>query len=332
MKTQSKEYRKLENVEPFNGYLFRSCYYHQLIAAYAHFGIDKNFIMMNYLPLYSYDPKTEGYAVKDLELFSPSEMEEYTGIRVTAKRDSANVVRDTLYHLRRDRPVIVAVDAPLLPYRKDVYQKLPTIHYLLLYGFDLGAKEFIAMEHMYLNSQIYRESRIGFELLETAFRGAVRSFGKENQRMVVAVQRIQKKTDVRPLVIGKNYSEEITASYSILKKLIAHLSEIYDREAGYFENAAPLPVFYGEYAHRKRIQKHCLDRCLKDKQLSALIDRIIDNISIVLGVTQKSIVMRRYDKQLGAKIKGRLEEILSLEKSVHDTMSHFYRKGRQLWE
>ena len=46
MKAQSKEFRKLENVEPFNGYLFRSCYYHQLIAAYAHFGIDKNFIMM----------------------------------------------------------------------------------------------------------------------------------------------------------------------------------------------------------------------------------------------------------------------------------------------
>ena len=38
---------KINGVRPFNDFFFRSCYYHQLMAGIACFGIDRDAILLN---------------------------------------------------------------------------------------------------------------------------------------------------------------------------------------------------------------------------------------------------------------------------------------------
>ena len=112
---------KITGVRPFNEFLFKSCYYHQLIAGLACFGIGyEEFLLSMFV-----------FAKKSFELdtheVSEKEMEKFLGYRTKI----CNLTEKGLIrHIDRGRPVILGVDCFYLENRPDTYRQIHNPHFI----------------------------------------------------------------------------------------------------------------------------------------------------------------------------------------------------------
>ena len=92
---------KIEGIKPFNKFFFRSCYYHQLIAGLASFGISYEDILMGSFVFSEKNFKTNKCYATEYEL------EKNLGY----KNIRCNMTKNRLIQcIDKKRPVIVGVD------------------------------------------------------------------------------------------------------------------------------------------------------------------------------------------------------------------------------
>ena len=139
---------KIEGVQPYNKFYFRSCYYHQLIAGLAVFGIPADSILLSYFVL-----PQENFGVEKM-IIPEKTLEKILGYQ--NKRGNLSKKR-LLHNIDKQRPVIVGVDCFYFESRKDAYQKLHDTHYVLVYGYDLDNGTLNIVDHNYRNSFEFTE-------------------------------------------------------------------------------------------------------------------------------------------------------------------------------
>jgi len=171
----------MPGITPHNDFLFISCYYHQLVAAYSYFGVDKNLLFANYTSEYSFS-KEKKLAVNEKRIKSVEEFEIITGIRETVSHKSDDIVQECIDSIKSENPIIIAADCFYLPYRETTFNISHMQHYLLVYGFDSVSKTFTVMDHMHQNSYIYSSKELKYNELRNAFNTCSELFAKDNNR------------------------------------------------------------------------------------------------------------------------------------------------------
>ena len=93
------ESNKMEGVKPFNEFLFRNCYWHQLIAGLSCLGIDGDNVLINSMVF-----AKEDFEVDESGILPTKEFEKFFGYRC---RRCGVTERSLVKNIDRRRPVIV---------------------------------------------------------------------------------------------------------------------------------------------------------------------------------------------------------------------------------
>lgn len=151
---------KLVNIQPFNDFLFRTCYYHQLVSVAACLGIEKDRIFLN-----TFATVHENFAVEWTEVVPEKELLPQIGCDV---KKAAFSIKTLTQSIDEGCPLIVGIDCYYFAERTDAYMKNHTPHYVSVYGYDLDRDTVTIVEPDYINAWIYKEKTVSLSNLLSA--------------------------------------------------------------------------------------------------------------------------------------------------------------------
>ena len=298
---------------------FRSCLYHQLIAAYAKFGVSGDLIFANYLPALKFDGQARAIECRVQELFSEKEIETWTGLHEIRKKFSEDPISETVRAIDRGLPVLVAVDGFALPYREDLYGKAHNGHYLLVYGYDLDEKRFTVNEHAFENSYRYRETEMPFGTLEDAHR----SYREHCGRYPSGIIKVRRVKSISPVNAGALYLERMLGFADVYRKnaqaVRAFREDLLSRFAdlpGFFASAREVGANLTRVRNMKSVQKFQLGRLLPGDPAVGFAERISECLSFIAGVLAKAGFSGRCGAELFEKVLERCAEWAELEEKL----------------
>lgn len=99
--------KKLKGVKPFNEFLFVSCYYHQLMAAYSCLGVSADKIISDHFFVYRYDAKKKRLSVEHERLLSARDFADVYGVRLVKKRKIGDLAAEIVRSIDGGCPAVV---------------------------------------------------------------------------------------------------------------------------------------------------------------------------------------------------------------------------------
>jgi hypothetical protein len=193
------------------------------------------------------------------------------------------------------------------------------------------------MEHFYLNSCLYRETRIGFSVLERAFAGSQERFAEKNGRAVVVMRKVKKAvmgngTDGIRITLKKDLSRDLSNSMTALRKKGAELLDIMEDPKTLEAHTENILEFLCVVRSKKQGQRNYFaDTKGEASEICQLLDRIYENYVFLFGCIVKMKVQNRYgDSRTLTAIKSKLGEIIEKEERVHAYLASYYAPGKEL--
>ncbi len=308
---------KINGVRPFNDFFFKSCYYHQLMAGVACFGVDRDAILLNTFTLIqnNFNAGKEG-------LLNEEKLEKLLGY----KREHCNVNRAKLIRcIDKGYPVIMGVDCYYLESRPDTHQIQHVPHFILAYGYDVENKEANVVDHQYRNSYEYQEKIISLDnllLSNTMFRKGIL-----NRKRSCYI--LKKKKNVGTFDIWKYIDEEkindnrenSLKNLNELRRIVSYdLDAARERIEKITSYLNDLKTFYYTLAKTKFF--------LKNQQKQESIMSLVSGYSNILSLFWKVKAQNNYDyitKHLESVLR-KLDEIEVLEKIVYDFLLEVRKK------
>ena len=315
MKKNNKKHI-LKNIIPFNKFFFKSCYYHQLIAAYAHYDVEEDYITGNYLDLYDYNEDKELPINKVVQIKDDKEMEFISGIRLIKKKDSKDFFKEIINTINKNIPIMVSVDCFYLDYREDMYNKNHISHFILIYGYDLSKQQFLINEHYYFNSYIYSPRWIDFSMLKTAWENYVGQLATISGYSLIKIKKIKEKeilTKSRLDTIKE--SQNIINSYDSIIKIENLFSRLFQNKTLLENKLEGILNFIGIIRPKKVLQKNYFFE--RNLQLSEIADRILENYIFIYGILVRFKHSKIMNEQSLEKCSKRISEISELEKNLN---------------
>ena len=309
----------LKGIKPFNRFLFISCYYHQLIAAYSYFGLEPEVQLSNYYPVYLFNAKESGIKVSMRSVNGKPVMEKMTGVRETVKHESKDIVDEAIDSVQEGSPVIIAVDAFYLPYRETAYQKAHLPHYLLIYGYDDEKSEFIVSDHMHLNSYQYTERFLGYGDLRKAYEGYIQNFYNTNKRVIVKFRKTgEAQTDRGNFSrFFESVQKRFDSNITVINKIARHVAENID---GIWLNPEMLntyAVFFGKLNQIKMSQGNVFRYYdAVNSERAELCRAAADAALFISSVICKLRFTKTMAGPLKQKVVQKLEDIIDAEKGI----------------
>ena len=312
-------YKKIEGIKPFNDLQLKSCYYHQLAAAYTAYGIEPKVIAGNFLPLYEFDEEKKALKPDCREVLDENTLEVLTGVRRDKYKTVDGLEEFVIEKINAGKPILLLADCFYLEYRKDMYLQNHLSHYILVYGYDSGKREFIINEHQFRNSFRYVERTAAIDCIVQAYNGFLSRLMKNEYSLLVFTQVGEGRGNAL-----ESFMKGISSRATELKKSI----EEFEKGMGYLratllsreefeQNEDTVISFIGEVRGYKSIQKNILGYLFGKGELYGIADRIMEDYIFLHGLLVKMKVMRKYDRQHIGKILIRCDELTELERKMH---------------
>lgn len=215
--------REIQGIEHYNEMWFRSCFYHQRMAALSRYGVPFEYTILNYEEKINVQTNSPLYLMKARPILSEQEEQGLFGVRtICEERD--DLIDYLIEKIDRGQPVMVAQDHFCLPYRRNYYLQKHGAHYVLIYGYDKRAKMFTAGESNFINGYDYGKKRIPMAVVEKAYQsfrlvlkkekgGALYRFVKGRRRSLSQRLRLLKKME-------QNFRERDYTVYARLYDLL----------------------------------------------------------------------------------------------------------------
>ena len=200
--------KKLRGITPYNDSWFRTCYYHQLIAALSYFGVPAEQVILNSEFNVLSANGWNDFAYEEKNIISDDDFAEWTGVKLH-RHNAEYVIDATIKGIDANRPVIVGQDNFCLPQRKAMYRKQHCAHFILVYGYNRKERTFTVCEHEYINSYDFCEKTMPFEVLEEAYNG----FRNEFKDFKWSVMEFGKLDSPLPFLQKARISEKIFETY-----------------------------------------------------------------------------------------------------------------------
>ncbi|MCH5164498.1 MAG: BtrH N-terminal domain-containing protein [Clostridiales bacterium] len=138
----------IDGVKPFSDFYFKTCYYHQLIAALSCFGIAAENVLMNTLML-----AHDNFVVEDRDYYTDKELVSKLGCKI--KKCNINQ-RALVRNIDKGNPIIVGIDCFYLESRTWTYMQRHDPHYILAYGYDLDKDIAYVVDQDFANDSKYK--------------------------------------------------------------------------------------------------------------------------------------------------------------------------------
>lgn len=312
-------YKKIDGVKPFNELQLRSCYYHQMAAAYTAFGIEPQIIAGNYLPLYEFDAKKKEMKIKPFEILDENILEDLTGVHRDRYKKVDELEKFATEQINAGHPVLLMVDCFYLDYREDTYLQTHVAHSILIYGYDSEKRIFIINEHMFRNSYKYIEKFVPMHVIITAYNNFIDRLMKNGFSLIV----FQKKRDVENIELDI-LKRKISSMKKELRKSVRNFGKCIDfirvnlSEREKFDKIKDTIISYiGEARRYKNTQRNLLGFLFDKGELYSIADRIVENYIFIYGLIVKMKAMNQYNTQFIRKILARCDELLELESKLH---------------
>ncbi len=307
---KSKSY-KIEGVKPFNDFLYKSCYWHQLITGLSGLGIDKEAVLLNGFMLVG--PEFTIFRESTIPWKRFEKEAGYTNVACNV--DEKRLIKN----IGRGNPVIVGVDCYYLESRAETYLLTHSPHFILAYGYDLEKRTANVVDHNYLNSFEYTKKVISLDNLLKANAMYAKKMTHEKTCRVLKRKRrsagelnILSKFDPRKMEASREYSH----------KNLCELKRIFSGDVSVLEQNAQKIT---DYLRQIRMSLYCIaaakifrEHPENEKKLS----EAIYNYSNLLSLLWKMSGQRDYSfarKHL-KRIERKLEETENAEAWVYEKL------------
>lgn len=160
--------KEIQGIRHFNEMWFRSCFYHQRMAALSRYGVPFEYTILNYEEKINVQTNSPLHLMIARSILSEREEQGLFGVRtICEERD--DLIDYLIAKIDLGQPVMVAQDHFYLPYRRNYYLQEHGAHYVLIYGYDKKDKMFMAGESNFINGYDYGKKRIPMEVVEKSY-------------------------------------------------------------------------------------------------------------------------------------------------------------------
>ena len=316
------EKNKINGIKPFNDFFFKSCYYHQLLAGIASFGVDKDAVLLN-----SFTSIQPSFNTGKNGFFNEEKLEKLLGY----KRIHCNVSRRKLIRcIDKGQPVIMGVDCYYLDSRPDTYliQHMP--HFVLVYGYDLTNKEANIVDHQYRNGYAYIEKTVSLDnilLANKMFRKGV--LNRKLSCYILKKRKTIGSFDIWQYIDEKKINDNREGSLKNINELRRIIN--YDLDA-VRENVEKITNYLNDlktfYYTLSKVD-YFVESQEKQKSIMALVSAY----SNVLSLFWKVKAQNNYDyiSRHSDNVLRKLTEIEELEKTVYDLLLEVRKKDESIY-
>ena len=320
-KTASMKRKIIKNIKPYNLFSFGTCYHHQIIPVFEKYGADKRLILGSRLALYEFDKKCSRLSVCNLELYGSKRLEQITGVHLIKKRNIKDLCTEIIKSIDRGSPVIISADCYYLKYRTDTYKKLHSLHYILVYGYDLGKKTFIINDHAYMNSHLYSEAEVPFKLIETSFNSYVKRLKEASDFDLLKFRKVKLQENAEPidfLAEIRKHADKLAQSKKALEQCMNYIIGCTKSKTKFLADADNIINFLAYLRLPKQTQLYQFELLGAGTETIDKIKRIQNNYIYIFGLVTRANALKDIDKLTASKITERCKEIKELEFSLHD--------------
>lgn len=300
---------KLDGIKPFNGFSFRNCYWHQLIAGLSCLGIDGDNVLINSMAF-----AKEDFGLDESGILPTKEFEKFFGYRC---RRCGVTERSLVRNIDRGRPMMLGVDCFFLEGRTDTYHRLHEPHFVLLYGYDLEKRIAFVVDHNYRNGFDFAEKTASLDnilLANRMYKKYIRRTHFTSRVLYLSEkscknENLLAKIDKNRLISGRNCSK------NNLKTLRWLLTE----EIQTLKYRADDIV---KYLRTMRISTICLSKAQyfkTDEKRNLPIERMVNGYSNLFAVVLKMERQNNFEYALKWRenISRKLDELEEAEEEVY---------------
>lgn len=152
--------KRIEGIEPFSKFWFRSCFYHALLPIISYYKKDCLPIILN--ELYTFNRKEGKLWPVAKTLFDYKQLLSAQGLSEEKRRQSENIRELIIKNINDNIPFILAVNSYYLNFRNDTYLKDHVVHYVCIHGYDDEAGTIDIIDHKYMGSYMYEYKTVPF--------------------------------------------------------------------------------------------------------------------------------------------------------------------------
>lgn len=312
----------LKGIRPFNQFMFRSCYYHQLMSAYTHFNVDETIVLKSFLPLYGFDEKAGMLSLYEQTLLTDDQLQAFTGVRLIKRRKSVNPIDEIIKAVDRGMPVIVAVDSFELKYRTEVYKKTHVVHYILVYGYCKSDKTFIISENAYENSPVFKESIMPMADLKYVMESFNQHLMRKDGCIMIKLKRVSAEKPADDMGYGAllaPYRNDLLQSYAALLKFCEYFRNVAaDGVDAISEKRTALYETVLAVRTRKTAQRYQLSILFNSNTVRYISERIEQAFTFLCGVLYKLQITGKCTQASIEKLCERVRDLQNNEEWLHD--------------
>lgn len=169
------EKKILNNIEPFNDFYYKNCFYNSFFPVVTHFNRSILPFLINNIVTYKNEHLNGRVflCAKYIGCRSESEILTDIGICYLTKLKCENIIGDIKNSILNERPVIIWVDCFYEPIRKDTYLKQHLAHTWLIYGYDDTCSKLHIIEHRERENLSYQKYTINYQDAINCYQGYI---------------------------------------------------------------------------------------------------------------------------------------------------------------
>ncbi|MCI5746028.1 MAG: BtrH N-terminal domain-containing protein [Erysipelotrichaceae bacterium] len=310
------------NIKPFNEFPLSGCFKHQVLSALQSLNVNILTYITNSFYTYSYN---QNY-LKSQQIQFNSYSKNYKDMNIKMlhkKTIKTSIIKEIIKQIKKDRLVILPCDCYGLTYRKDMYNKLHSLHYILIYGYNDKNKSFYTIDHDYLNSFQYKKKLVKFIDIEKGFKAYKDNYYKKSYSLLYVIYKTHNKNNRSTTSFINNISNNkhlIKHGLYVLKQYINYFESLINNKKLFLKKVEKTYKNFVLIRQHKERQKYQLQYCFKRRKLSNILNKIIYEYTFLISIFYKCFLTKKHNYNSLLKCKEKLNTIYQLEERLIQTL------------
>lgn len=314
-----------EGYEPFNDLIYKDCFYNALFPIVKHYHKSIDVFLGNDAIIYTNDGSVQNIDIDYKETTNIIDLINMYGIKTRQIVYSPDILQRMKEALVLQHPVIIRVDCYYLKERKDTYLTRHWPHTLLVLGYDDEKKIVNVFDQSDINALDFTDKQITYDEVYDAYEGLNANFivdekspsfieFEQEESISVLSEKKAKELFVENYMQYRSLKEE---GFLVLEIFIHEFQTISKDQQWFLSHADGLAVSFRNILNSKYVEEFRFKRLFAEEIEISRIQKLISLWRLCLNILEKYAYRKRYKAESVETILNSLQEILSLEKELH---------------
>ena len=317
------------DVKPFNEFPLSGCFKHQVLSALQ--GFDVSILTYITNTFYTYSYKQHYLKSQQIQFNSYSKNYKEMNIKMLHKKNiKDSIIQEIIKQLKKDRLVILPCDCYGIPYRKDMYKKYHSLHYILIYGYNDKNKSFYTIDHDYINSFQYKKKLVKYIDIEKGFNAYKKTYYKKSYSLLYIIYKTHNKNNRSTTSFIDNISNNkqlINQGLNALKQYINDFESLINNKKLFLNKIEKIYKYFVLIRQHKERQKYQLQYCFKRRKLTNILNKIIYEYTFIITILYKCFLTKKHNYNSLLKCKEKLNNIYQLEEKLIEKLYETIRSN-----